>query len=182
LYDDILEGTEELADATPALVLCVGTTAEQCTAVLRSVGSDAVVMVAADAAAALRVLQKARSATSSTLVEPAAFSRPVDFGPLRVDPSLREATWRGRPVDLSTRDFDLLAVLVSGGGRVWSFEDLTQAVWRRPYLGDVEAVVSAVKRLRRRLASVTGELSVTSIRGVGYRLYLLPTPLRQPAV
>jgi DNA-binding response OmpR family regulator len=172
LYDDILE--------TPALILCVGTTAEQCTAVLRSVGSEAVVMVAADAGAALRVLQNARSASPAAVNESAY--RPVEFGPLCVDSSLREATWRGRPLELSTRDFDLLATLVSGGGRVWTFADLTEAVWRRPYLGDVEAVVSAVKRLRRRLASVTGELAVASIRGVGYRLSLLPTPLRQPAV
>lgn len=180
MYSDILDGAAELADAAPALILCVGTTADQCTAVLRSVGPDAVVMMAADAGAALRVLQNARSSAASPA--PTVVSRPVEFGPLLIDSSLREATWRGRPLELSTRDFDLLATLVSDGGRVWTFADLTEAVWRRPYLGDVEAVVSAVKRLRRRLTSVTGELAVASIRGVGYRLSLLPTPLRQPAV
>lgn len=181
MYSDILDGAAEIADAAPALILCVGTTADQCTAVLRSVGPDAVVMMAADAGAALRVLQNARS---SSAVGPAAsvVTRPVEFGPLLIDSSLREATWRGRALELSTRDFDLLATLVSDGGRVWTFSDLTEAVWRRPYLGDVEAVVSAVKRLRRRLASVTSELAVASIRGVGYRLSLLPTPLRQSAV
>ncbi|MBM7790922.1 winged helix-turn-helix domain-containing protein [Tenggerimyces flavus] len=180
MYSDILDGAAEFADAAPALILCVGTTADQCTAVLRSVGPDAVVMMAADAGAALRVLQNARSSTATPA--PTVVSRPVEFGPLLIDSSLREATWRGRALDLSTRDFDLLATLVSDGGRVWTFADLTEAVWRRPYLGDVEAVVSAVKRLRRRLTSVTGELVVASIRGVGYRLSLLPTPLRQSAV
>jgi DNA-binding response OmpR family regulator len=181
LYTDILDGAVELSDAAPALILCVGTTADQCTAVLRSVGPDAVVMMAANAGAALQVLQNARNASASASVSAPAISRSVEFGPLRIDSALREATWRGRQLELSTRDFDLLATLVSDGGRVWTFADLTEAVWRRPYLGDVEAVVSAVKRLRRRLTAVTGELAVASIRGVGYRLSLLPTPLRQSA-
>ena len=43
-------------------------------------------------------------------------------------------------------------------------------VWGRPYLGDTDAVVSAVKRLRRQMRQVTGAVLVESVRGVGYRI------------
>ncbi|MET9018732.1 winged helix-turn-helix domain-containing protein [Actinopolymorpha sp. NPDC004070] len=101
----------------------------------------------------------------------------VEFGPLRLDHDLREAFWHTRPIELSARQFDLLATLAGAGNRVWTFAELTETVWRRPYVGDVDAVASAVKRLRRRLQGVTSELAVASVRGVGYRIALVPTTL-----
>ena len=110
--------------------------------------------------------------------EPGSRTRAViEFGPLRLDNNLREASWRSRPIELSARQFDLLATLAGAGNRVWTFAELTETVWRRPYLGDVDAVASAVKRLRRRLQDVTPELAVASVRGVGYRIALVPTAL-----
>ena len=50
------------------------------------------------------------------------------------------------------------------------FADLTRRVWDRTYLGDADAVISAVKRLRRRLAAVAPQVHVESVRGVGFRL------------
>nr|WP_238342246.1 winged helix-turn-helix domain-containing protein [Actinopolymorpha rutila] len=108
----------------------------------------------------------------------------VEFGPLRLDHNRREVFWHTRPIELSARQFDLLATLAGAGNRVWTFAELTEAVWRRPYVGDVDAVASAVKRLRRRLQDVTPELAVASVRGVGYRIALVPTtlPVRSDAV
>ncbi|MFD2082199.1 winged helix-turn-helix domain-containing protein [Actinopolymorpha cephalotaxi] len=110
--------------------------------------------------------------------EPGSKAQPVvEFGPLRLDHDVREAFWHTRPIELSARQFDLLATLAGAGNRVWTFAELTETVWRRPYVGDVDAVASAVKRLRRRLQDVTSELAVASVRGVGYRIALVPTTL-----
>ncbi|MBE1607676.1 winged helix-turn-helix domain-containing protein [Actinopolymorpha pittospori] len=161
------------AAPTTGLVLCVGLGADLRSAVIRSVGDDTAVLVVANAESALRVL------AHDPPPPPAAVSTRslVEFGPLRLDESLREASWHARPIELSARQFDLLATLARAGDRVWSFAELTETVWQRPYVGDLDAVASAVKRLRRRLNLVTGELTVASVRGVGYRLALLPTPL-----
>jgi len=101
--------------------------------------------------------------------------RVVEFGKLRMDADLREATWRGSPVSLSAREFDLLFALTRDPGRVWTFAELTTHVWERPYLGDMEAVVSAVKRLRRQLRASAPGVHVESVRGVGYRLAVIDT-------
>lgn len=90
-------------------------------------------------------------------------------GPLEVDLAAREVTARGDRIHLSMREFDLLAALASDVDRVWSFAELTHHVWRTGYLGDPDPVISAVKRLRKRLVAVP-DLEIASIRGVGYRL------------
>lgn len=95
--------------------------------------------------------------------------RRIVLGALTVDLAAREVTAGGVPVHLSMREFDLLVALASAPDRVWSFAELTSTVWRTSYLGDPDPVVSAVKRLRKRLR-VLPELRVSSVRGIGYRL------------
>ena len=96
-------------------------------------------------------------------------ARRIVLGALAIDLAAREVSARGVPVHLSIREFDLLATLASAPERVWSFAELTSTVWRTGYLGDPDPVVSAVKRLRKRLR-VLPELRVSSVRGIGYRL------------
>ncbi|GAB3095403.1 winged helix-turn-helix domain-containing protein [Isoptericola nanjingensis] len=96
-------------------------------------------------------------------------ARRIVLGALEVDLAAREVIAGGVPVHLSIREFDLLVVLASAPDRVWSFAELTSTVWRTGYLGDPDPVVSAVKRLRKRLR-VLPELRVSSVRGIGYRL------------
>ncbi|MEL7977953.1 winged helix-turn-helix domain-containing protein [Isoptericola sp. F-RaC21] len=96
-------------------------------------------------------------------------ARRIVLGALVLDLAAREVTAGGAPVHLSMREFDLLVALASAPDRVWSFAELTSTVWRTGYLGDPDPVVSAVKRLRKRLR-VVPELRVSSVRGIGYRL------------
>ncbi|HEY6738610.1 MAG TPA: winged helix-turn-helix domain-containing protein [Actinopolymorphaceae bacterium] len=152
-----------------ALVVCIGTPSEVGARIVASAGGDASVLMVPDVPDALRVLRGGHEGFGGTTDEVA-----IRFGPLRLDSGAREAYWRERPIALSARQFDLLTVLALDGDRVWSYAELTQAVWRRAFLGDVDAVASAVKRLRRRIAEVTSELTIASVRGVGYRLALLP--------
>jgi two-component system, OmpR family, response regulator MtrA len=154
------------------LVLCVGTSAEEVAAITRATGGRLAVLYLPDsdslhtAIAAVPGLPVADIAA----VEPVPSHRTVEFGKLRLDADLREATWRGSVVALSAREFDLLFALTRDPGRVWTFAELTTHVWERPYLGDIEAVVSAIKRLRRQLRAAAPGVLVESVRGVGYRL------------
>jgi two-component system, OmpR family, response regulator MtrA len=151
------------------LVLCIGTGAEEIAAITRATGGRLAVLYLPDTAA-LRAALAAPDVVPSPVEEPIPTHRIVEFGKLRLDADLREATWRGSPVPLSAREFDLLFALTRDPGRVWTFAELTTHVWERPYLGDIEAVVSAVKRLRRQLRASAPGVQVESVRGVGYRL------------
>jgi DNA-binding response OmpR family regulator len=99
-----------------------------------------------------------------------ASSDEVRVGALRLDAGRRVASWGEHVIDLPARAFDLLVVLATDPGRTWTFADLTTQVWERTYLGDADAVISAVKRLRRRLAAAAPPVQVESVRGVGFRL------------
>lgn len=154
-----------------SFVLCVGVDTDLCSKILHAVGPGVAVLVVGDTASAWRLL-----APDDPSDEPTECV--MEFGSLRIDVGAREAWWDGRFIELSTNQFDLLVILAGDGGRAWSFAELTTAVWNRPFLGDIDVVASAVKRLRRRLARVTKDLAIVSVRGVGYRLSLLPTMLR----
>lgn len=148
-------------------MVCVGTSADQLAAIAAAGGNRVALLYVPDAHAL-------RSAFAH---QPApAPHRVVECGKLRLDAELREATWRGVAVPLSARDFDLLFALAGDPGRVWSFADLTAQVWGRTYVGDSQAVVSAVKRLRRSLRETARGVGVESVRGVGYRVVVADVP------
>lgn len=164
-------------------VLCVGTTTEQFAALAEASDGSMVMLYLPDSESALRLLAgdsagdfsapmvpAMRQPTEQTVQPVQPMHRVVECGKLRMDADLREATWRGIALPLSAREFDLLYALAYDPGRVWTFAELTTHVWNRPYLGDTDAVVSAVKRLRRQVRAVTGSVMVESVRGVGYRI------------
>jgi two-component system response regulator MtrA len=157
------------------LVLCVGTSAEEIAAITRATGGRVAVLYLPDTAS-LRTAVGAFDGVPAPVQEPIPTHRVVEFGKLRLDADLREVLWRGSPVPLSAREFDLLFALTRDPGRVWTFAELTTHVWERPYLGDIEAVVSAVKRLRRQLRAAAPGVLVESVRGVGYRLVVTDLP------
>lgn len=149
-------------------VLCVGTRLEDSAAIARLVQPGAVVLVAPDAESARALLARHRAELS--LAAAAEHHRVLRHGDLCVDLWRREASWCGRPLALSARELNLLATLAGDVDRVWTFEELTTTVWHTGYLGDSDAVVSAVKRLRRHLEAVTSDVRIASVRAVGYRL------------
>ncbi|HEU5474995.1 MAG TPA: winged helix-turn-helix domain-containing protein [Actinophytocola sp.] len=159
------------------LVLCVGTSADEIAAIARATGGRVAVLYLPDTNSLRAALSGPELIPSAPpLSDPIPTHRVVEFGKLRLDADLREATWRGSPVPLSAREFDLLFALTRDPGRVWTFAELTTHVWERPYLGDIEAVVSAVKRLRRQLRAAAPGALVESVRGVGYRLVVVDSP------
>jgi DNA-binding response OmpR family regulator len=90
---------------------------------------------------------------------------------LEVDLTEQRARWRGRNLALTHHDLQILALLGRDAGRVWTFMDLLTRVWGTEYFGDGEAVHSAIQRLRSKLTSAGVDLSIESVRGVGFRLH-----------
>lgn len=146
-----------------AYVICVGSPPEDVAAVARALKGGGVVIAAADADALGPLL--ADYQPPSVQVD-----SNVRLGSWSIDRGLREVTVGGRTVEMSALEFDLFELLAGDMGKVWTFAEITEAVWKTPYLGDADMLLSAVKRLRRRLASAGGEVQVVSVRGVGFRL------------
>jgi len=103
--------------------------------------------------------------------EPAAPTEPVEIGALIFDFAARKATFDREPLELSRKEFDLLAELVRNAGHVVSREDLMARVWDENWFGSTKTLDMHISALRRKLldaGDVPNRLS--TIRGVGYRL------------
>src|SRR5262245_25365321 len=104
---------------------------------------------------------------------PGPSSGAVTVGELRVDPLAREATLHGRGLDLTPREFDLLAFLVQHPGRVVSREELLRKVWGYAFVGETRTVAVHVGRLRAKLGDAGA--AIETVLGTGYKL-VAPRP------
>ncbi|MGW4498736.1 winged helix-turn-helix domain-containing protein [Micromonospora sp. NPDC004336] len=108
---------------------------------------------------------------------PVAASEATD-GTLLIDSARSTARSRGREVNLTRLEHDLLACLTAEPIRVWSYAELHRSVWRDEGLRRRSDVQSLVKRLRRKLTGLGTGVTIDAVRGVGFRL----TDHRQPRV
>jgi len=95
------------------------------------------------------------------------------FGSIAMDLSERRVTVGGQPVEMTAREYDLLAFLSAHPGRVFSREQLTRAVWGSLYAGTERTVDNFIARLRTHLADDADHpRHLETVRGVGYRFNL----------
>ena len=98
-------------------------------------------------------------------------SAPFVLGALSVDYGRRRASVRGREIDLTATEFDLLAALSRDAGRVVTYETLLQTVWRGRAHASANLVRIFVRTLRRKLGDAPAEPAwIFNERGVGYRM------------
>ena len=91
-------------------------------------------------------------------------------GGLRVDVDRRQASLDGTPLQLSRREFDLLAFLARHAGRVVRRKELLAEVWRQPY-GDDQTIDVHLSWLRRKMGEkASSPRYLHTVRGVGVML------------
>jgi DNA-binding response OmpR family regulator len=100
-------------------------------------------------------------------------------GSLSLDVEGRVAELDGTELALTRIEFDLLATLLSGPGRVWSRDALLHKVWGSEWSSDLHLVEVHMGNLRRKLGddARTGRW-IRTVRGVGYRLAPFDSPTR----
>ncbi len=92
------------------------------------------------------------------------------IGGVEVDLEARRATAQGRVLELTSREFDLLAYFVTHPDRVHSREQLMQAVWGSRYFGTARTVDNFVARLRAHIGDdAETPRHLETVRGIGYR-------------
>lgn len=90
-------------------------------------------------------------------------------GDLVVDTRSREVWVNGSPVDLTAKEFDLLAFLVEHPRQVFTRTQLLHQVWDNEGWQSEATVTEHVHRIRRKI-DADGASRITTVRGVGYRL------------
>lgn len=97
----------------------------------------------------------------------------IRAGDLTIDPETYAARIKGRPLDLTYKEFELLRFLAQHPGRVFHREQLLREVWGYDYYGGTRTVDVHVRRLRAKLGNEY-ESMIGTVRQVGYRLVVAP--------
>jgi len=92
----------------------------------------------------------------------------LEVGDLSIDQERYEVTVSGRRVALTYKEFQLLVLLASNPGRVYTREALLSQIWGYDYLGGTRTVDVHIRRLRSKVES-PGHSFVETIWNVGYR-------------
>ena len=144
---------------TPILMLTARDTVDDRVAGLRAGADDYLVKPFAFAELVARIDALARRA-------PRTDGGVATVGAVRLDPRARRVTVDGGTVDLTAKEFDLLACLMEHRGRVLSRVELKELVWDFSFDAQTKVVDLYVHYLRRKLRSA-GDI-IETVRGVGY--------------
>ena len=91
-------------------------------------------------------------------------------GPLELDPARREVRVEGELVALTTKEFEIVWVLMREPGRVFSRTEIVERVYDDDHDGDSNVLDVLLSRIRRKLARDDGASLIRTVRGVGYAL------------
>ena len=111
-----------------------------------------------------------RRAGSSSAPGGSTPSGRLSSGDLEVDVPGHIATLAGETIELTPREFDLLALFLTNRGRALSRDEILDSLWGRDYVGDSRTVDVHVRWLRKKIEAAPGNPKrIVTIRGLGYR-------------
>lgn len=94
----------------------------------------------------------------------------IEIGNLRIDPDAHTAIFKGRELELSPREFDLLFTLARSPGQVLSTDEILNRVWGAEFVGQPQVVYVHIRWLREKLEDNPNRPQrILTIRGVGYK-------------
>ena len=97
-------------------------------------------------------------------------TRPIEIGELRLDPAKREVTKDGQALELSRKEYELLALLMQNAGTVVTRQQALEDVWDTTWFGSTKTLDVHVSGLRRKLGDDSSEPRfLHTVRGVGFR-------------
>ncbi|WP_159809649.1 response regulator transcription factor [Cellulomonas citrea] len=162
---DVLRMVRAAGDRTPVLFLSSRDEVADRVAGLAAGGDDYVTKPFDLAEVAARLAALLRRARHEDL-DPDV----LVYRDLRVDTARKQAHRAGRPLDLTTTEFQLLATLAAGPERVLSKAQLLERVWAYDFGGDGAVVEKLVSRLRRKVDPPDAVPLIRTVRGFGYCL------------
>jgi DNA-binding response OmpR family regulator len=99
-----------------------------------------------------------------------AEQRKLEFPGLELDLLRRQVSLEGTPVELTAKEFEVLALLAAHPGRVYSREQIMQHLWDGDFFGEARAADVHVQHIRRKIEpDPKSPRYVQTVRGMGYR-------------
>jgi two-component system, OmpR family, alkaline phosphatase synthesis response regulator PhoP len=112
------------------------------------------------------VLRRQRRETSGSVE--AGRTETIELGPVSIDLAQRRLLLNREPVHLTTKEFELLALMAAHPERIFTRDQLLARIWGYDYSGDTRTVDVHVSWLRNKLRGVGGHDYFRTVRGVGY--------------
>ena len=136
-------------------------------------GIDDVILDTAGPAEVEARIRLAIGVRIAALVDSDPTSGEIRTGDVVIDESTYTARLKGRVLDLTFKEFELLKYLAQHPGRVFTRAQLLQEIWGYDYFGGTRTVDVHIRRLRSKLGPEF-EAIIGTVRNVGYR-FTLPT-------
>ncbi len=115
------------------------------------------------------MLRRAEMMTAASSAQEATPSS-IRVGELEIDLAGHTVSRGGTLVDLSHKEFDLLAFLIKNKGQVFSREQLLEKVWGYDYAGDTRTVDVHIRWLRQKIeTNPANPAHLLTVRGIGYK-------------
>ena len=89
---------------------------------------------------------------------------------LKLDDQTHEAFYKQHPLTLTSKEFDLLKLLMNNPKKVFTKANLYESVWQDAYFGDDNTITVHMSRLRTKLNKYSNEELIETIWGVGFKL------------
>ena len=116
------------------------------------------------------LLARIRAILRRTVQQAAAARSFIKVGDLQIDAIKRKVTVKGREVALTSREYNLLSLLASNPGKVYSREELLEEIWGDDYSGDVRTVDVHIRHLREKIEEFPAEPNIIlTVWGAGYK-------------
>ena len=104
-------------------------------------------------------------------LQPASEQENLKIGDLEIDVGRHQAFYRGSPLDLTPKEYDLLAFLAKNKGFVFNREQLLEKVWGYDYAGDTRTIDVHIRWLRQKIEDDPAHpKNLLTVRGAGYKL------------
>lgn len=92
----------------------------------------------------------------------------IQLGDLYLNPSAHVVMVKGEAVDLTYKEFEMLYMLMSNPGRVFTRQQFLTCIWDQDYDGETRTVDVHIRNLRQKLGDCGNYIN--TVRGVGYRM------------
>lgn len=94
----------------------------------------------------------------------------IQHNDISIDLERREVVRGEREIELTYTEFEILQLLAQNSGRVFSKEQIYDVVWKEPYSGDYNIVMSHISHIRDKIEDDPGHpVYIQTVWGVGYR-------------
>lgn len=94
----------------------------------------------------------------------------LKYDDLEISPKYRTVRQRGKDIELTNYEFDILYLLAKRPGQVFSKEQIYSQVWKEPYYRAEDNVMSLIRRIRKKIEpNPSNPIYILTVWGIGYR-------------